>query len=78
MTLRYEDIALVLKHVALPRELAERLRRAPVEPDLSDDEVAALNDALIAYVQERGFDAPGSTTGVARRLERIVDTLNED
>ena len=78
VSLRLEDIALVLEHVELPQELAERLRRTPVELDMSDDQVAPLNDALIAYVQEHDFDARGSTTDVVLRLERIVDALNED
>jgi hypothetical protein len=59
MRLRVEDIAFVLEHVALPRDLVERLRRTPVELEMSDDQVAALNDACMAYVQEQEFTAEG-------------------
>jgi hypothetical protein len=78
MMLRVEDIALVLEHVALPQGLVERLRRVPVELEISNEEIAALNDACISYVQEQGFDPRGSATDIARRLEQIVDALNED
>ncbi len=73
MTLRFDDVALVLEHVAVPADTAEHLRRAPLELAMSDEHVAALNDACIAYMQEHG-----SKGDVARRLERIVDALNED
>ena len=69
---RFDDIALVLEHVPLRRELAERLRRSPVELEVTDEQLAELNDACIGYVQEHG-----SISDVARRLELVVDTLNE-
>ena len=71
--IRVADIALVLEHVALPLELAEQLRRLRVEFEMSDEQLAMLNDACIAYVQERG-----PTTDVSRRLESLVGVLNED
>ena len=70
--LRVEDIVLILEHVALPREVAEHLQRAPAELEMTDEQLAVLNDACIAYVQERGV------SDVSRRLESIVDSLNED
>jgi hypothetical protein len=72
MELRLTDVELVLEHVPLPRELAEQLGRSWVKLEMSDEQLAALNDACIAYVQERGFDSD-----VSRRVESIVDALNQ-
>jgi len=73
MTLRFDDIALLLEHVAVPPDTAEQLRRAPLELAMSEKHISALNDACIAYMQKHGFEGD-----IARRLERIVDALNED
>jgi hypothetical protein len=76
LRLRVEDIALLLEHVAIPDQLAVRLRRAPVELEISDDDIAALNDTCIAYIQEHATDAPGSGRDIIRRVEGVVDALN--
>jgi hypothetical protein len=78
MKLNYDDVSLLLEHVDLPDELRDRLGRAPVELRLSDDDFAALNDACIALLQERGRDGDGGVTELGRRLETIVDALNDD
>lgn len=78
MTLRYDDVALMVEHLTLPEDVMSRLRRAAVELDLSDEQVATLNDVCLAHLQERGFDQTGSATDLGRRLEHIIDALNED
>jgi len=76
--LRYDDVALVLERLSLPADLAATLRSATVDVHLADDQVAALNDACLAHLQEHGFDERGGPTPAGRRLEQIIDALNED
>ncbi len=78
MMLRYDDVTLVLECVGLPEGLVAGLRRSIVNLDLSDEQVGALNDALVAHIQEQGFDQRGQVTETGRRLEHIVDALNEE
>lgn len=78
MRLQYADVALILDHLALAADLEAVLRGASVSLDMSDDQVAALNDACLAHLQEQGFEATGGVNDVGRRLERIIDALNED
>lgn len=78
MRLRYDDLALIDERVVVPADLAAALRGAVVDLHLTDGQVAALNDACLAHLQEHGFDERGDPTDAGRRLERIVDALNED
>jgi hypothetical protein len=78
MRLRFDEVELVLGCVALPEDLALSLRRSTVNLDLSEEQIAALNDACIAHVQEHGLDQHGAATETGRRLEHIIDSLNTD
>ncbi len=78
MRLEYDDVALMLERLNLPADLAAKLRRASVNLDASDAQVAALNEACVAHLQEQGFNQSGGASDLGRRLERIIDTLNED
>lgn len=78
MRLEYDDVALMLERLTLPADLAAKLRRASVKLDVSDDQVSALNDACVIHLQEQGFDQAGGANDLGRRLERIIDALNED
>lgn len=78
MKLMYDDLNVLLEHVDLPEALRGRLAHASIELRLSDEDVGALNDACIAFLQERGRGSDGHMTELGRRLERIVDALNVD
>ncbi|HWI08817.1 MAG TPA: hypothetical protein VNT54_15040, partial [Solirubrobacteraceae bacterium] len=69
---------LLLEYVALPDAVAAELRGAAVEIDMSDEHVAVLNDACIMLLQERGLESSGQVSDFGRRLEKIIDALNED
>ena len=45
---------------------------------MSDEHVAVLNDACIMLLQERGLESSGQVSDFGRRLEKIIDALNED
>jgi hypothetical protein len=74
-----QDIDFMLRALALPDELGERLRLVRAgRGELSADDADRLRDLCGERLQTHGFGPDYTPTEEGRRLERLIDELYLD
>jgi hypothetical protein len=79
LILTREERLTLLKHVALPAELRQRLAAStssrPAEVWLSISEANSLRDEVAEVLQVKGFGPSYETTPIGQVLEGLIDKL---